>query len=1170
MGNRKLSSSLGTWLALACLISFMPLKTFAYTVGQVIVYDNTTYVVSSIDDQYNYVTCIGTTKSGTVSIPATFTSGDVTCEVTKVAYQSVDESNGRSCHFSDVTQLSLPNTVTYFGTILSSKKLSRVAIPESCTQIVAPFDNTTWIPTIILTGSNPNYVLDNGILYNKDKSKLIAVPSNLEFTDGTFTVPEGVWGIERGAIINNSSLVTLSLPSTLSSVDNNGWPGAISHCENFTTITGADNENFSYTDGLLIDDSGELMIYPEGRKTENYKLPDDVLGIGKYAFYNPLYLKSIDLNNVEGVYGSPAFYACTKLTSITFGSNVEQISDGAFGNCTALESYSVDGDNQYYKSVSGVLFTKDGKTLIAYPAQRDAGDDEEYTIPDGTEKVGKNAFMGAQRLQVVDIPTSLKTIGNGAFSYVPYLEDVNFMKPSNVTSIETWAFRNCDRLNHITLPASLTELQSNVFQDCDNLYSVKVEDGSQLKNIVGNAFSNLKSLEHFSFNGSSVLTSIGSNAFSNCTKLESIEIPATVTTINTNAFQGCSSMTEVTFAENASITKIGAGAFANCGLESIEIPTSVVTIEAEAFNNCDALTRVDLSANTTDVSPQAFIGCSNLTTFTVASGNPTYSAVKGYLLSKDKTTLVIFPAGKANDNVTLLPPSLTSIGDYAFYHCDNLTNVVIPKKVTKIGKRAFGYCDNLNFVTFLCDEKITDIPEYSEAETGFTDATNNITAFDNGYNRDDQYNAFKHIKISVRKDLADQYMLSDHYYTHFDSIETSFKSYNINSDIRPSSNDNNYDEYMPVSSKSVMLLSVSPDKSFQTYVVNSDVKVGSGSKSISHGQVSMISDYAFEGTDIYEVVVPKTVMYIGAMAFITDVERTTSNGTETIKPKGSNIKDIVFCGDMLTDFQLATQDFELSSNYNEFTSDQRIYVRKSQLSDFQTAMPAFSSQISYKIPGVSISKTYGSFDREFDTDFTEYFNENNSNGIRVAAFSGSGTRLVDASAHVYAVRLTSVDELGGKTGDYGYVPASTPVLLKVLGNTATPSDFWYTIGEDQGKYTVNHSDMAGATINGKTYDLDLDNEWYYVLSGGALHPITTSTFTLPVHKAWLVIDKPEEDSEAKVVFEFGDGETTGISGITAAEDNAAFDGKTYNLNGQRVSKATKGIYLRNGKKFVVK
>lgn len=236
------------------------------------------------------------------------------------------------------------------------------------------------------------------------------------------------------------------------------------------------------------------------------------------------------------------------------------------------------------------------------------------------------------------------------------------------------------------------------------------------------------------------------------------------------------------------------------------------------------------------VDARAFKGCTNLNNFTVDSGNAYYSAVNGYLLNKDKTSLVVFPPAKAHENMTLLPPSITSIGDYAFYECTNLTNVTIPQKVTKIGQRAFGLCDKLNHVTILCESMI------SPGNIPYTD--NNTVAFDNGTNRSDKYNAFSHITISVRKNLLSTYQ-NNSYYTQFKGGA---------SGIDPSLS------------------------------------------------VAAVGDYAFQGapSSVNEVVLRNDVDYIGAMAFVTS----TSTSGSTVKPLGSTIKDVVFCG---------TPSFQLSS-----------------------------------------------------------------------------------------------------------------------------------------------------------------------------------------------------------------------------------------------------------------
>jgi hypothetical protein len=92
-----------------------------------------------------------------------------------------------------------------------------------------------------------------------------------------------------------------------------------------------------------------------------------------------------------------------------------------------------------------------------------------------------------------------------------------------------------------------------------------------------------------------------------------------------------------------------------------------------------------------------FIECTNLTSITVDNANANYSSLDGVLFNKNQTTLITFPGGKGG-SYTTIPNSVTSIGDYAFNQCTNLTSVVIPNSVTSIGDSAFRECTNLTSV----------------------------------------------------------------------------------------------------------------------------------------------------------------------------------------------------------------------------------------------------------------------------------------------------------------------------------------------------------------------------------------------------------------------------------------------------------------------------------------
>lgn len=704
----------------------------------------------------------------------------------------------------------------------------------------------------------------------------------------------------------------------------------------------------------------------------------------------------------------------------------------------------------------------------------------------------------------------------------------------------------------VTLPSKVKSLDKP-FDGCSALETINVPDGSLLEKISSNSFSNNKKLKHFNFEGSCQLKEIESDAFAYLPELESFKFPKTVKTIRINAFRGCKGMTTAEFPDDAEIETIGQGAFADCGLTKFTVPKNVNEIKREAFNKCEALTVVNISDKTTKISPEAFKSCFKLTDINVSKDNTVYSSVDGYLLSKDKTTLKIFPAGKANDRFTLLPPSITTIGEYAFYNCTVLKNVVIPNLVTKIEKRAFGLCKNLNLITFLCD-KVIDPSNINQAQ--------NYMAFDDGSQTNGK-SMFDNITIHVRKELYDEYNSKDFYKKFKGVIEQSF--------------DVGTEEYIPVSETIVdMLKTKSTD---HTFVLPTSIKHPVSGKEY---QVNLIGDYAFQhATDkVKEVVVKKNIAYIGAKAFVTDLVN-----------RKSTVENVFFLESEPTKKMLSTTRFELDetqTDYSEFASTTNIYVKKSALEKYKSAwkkevynIPThdykpspfdFTKQLSYKIPGVTIAKKYGTFAREFDTDFSIYNAENGNSNVAafVAKISNVEPGAGDYGTSAYHVRMTSVDVNGGVSDHYGYVPAETGVLLKVLDKEATSADFFYTIGEkDDNKYTITDNVMHGIIVNSSNVSPTSSGGPVYVISkqNGSFRKLTQTIAEFPIHKAYAVISGVP--AGAKITFSFSDDESS-TTGIMSVDAEKPADNVYYNLNGQRVTTPQRGIFIQNGRKVIVK
>ena len=201
------------------------------------------------------------------------------------------------------------------------------------------------------------------------------------------------------------------------------------------------------------------------------------------------------------------------------------------------------------------------------------------------------AFYESTNVENLILPNTLTTIGASMFSESA-LKSV--IIPNGVTTIESHAFDECKALISIEIPASVETIEQWAFCDCSSMKTVTFGKDSRLKKIgtseYGGSFMRCTALTSIEIPAN--VETIGPSTFFGCTSLTAIEIPASVTTIGESAFKGCSSLTTVTFEKGSQLKTIAGGyrgsdyygAFTSCtALTSIEIPASVETIEATAF-----------------------------------------------------------------------------------------------------------------------------------------------------------------------------------------------------------------------------------------------------------------------------------------------------------------------------------------------------------------------------------------------------------------------------------------------------------------------------------------------------------------------------------------------------------------------------------------------------------
>ncbi|MDR0958624.1 MAG: leucine-rich repeat domain-containing protein, partial [Clostridiales bacterium] len=144
----------------------------------------------------------------------------------------------------------------------------------------------------------------------------------------------------------------VTIPNSVTEISDNAFYG----CESVTSVTIPNS----------VTKIGEAA-FSDCINLESVTIQNSATSIGKIAFRNCISLKSVTMDGVTSI-GDYAFYGCTNLPSINIPSSVTSIGDAAFANCGSLSYISVDSNNQYYKSIDGVLFNKAGTTLICYPA----------------------------------------------------------------------------------------------------------------------------------------------------------------------------------------------------------------------------------------------------------------------------------------------------------------------------------------------------------------------------------------------------------------------------------------------------------------------------------------------------------------------------------------------------------------------------------------------------------------------------------------------------------------------------------------------------------------------------------------------------------------------------------------------------------------------------------
>ena len=446
---------------------------------------------------------------------------DIPDKVTKIGGDAFNNcTNLKTININKTSNLeSIGNTA--FDNCLSLESIylpSKISSMPSYNNSPVAFSGCSSLKSINVDENNKIYSSEDGILFNKDKTRLIKYPINMvkgywagpiyqSYVPNSYTIPDTVTTIGYGAFTDVTNLKVIIIPNSVTSL----LPSAFSG----TGITSIELPESIKTIGIT--------AFARCKNLEYVKIPSTINNIDLYAFRQCTNLKKVIIpESVTNIHSSNPFEECEDVVIYCkVGTTAEQY---AKNHNIEHILYNESGDFEYAINANGTI------TIIGYngtaeeievPNKIDGkivtelGDKVFYnktnlkkiTLPEGITNIGNYTFENCISLVTINIPATVRTIGKRAFNGCTDLTDI--IIPEGVNTINEGTFSGCMKLSNIRLPNTITSIGDDVFSSCMAMKEFIVPDG---------------------------VVAIGSNTFYQCLNLEKIRIPESVVSFGENIF----------------------------------------------------------------------------------------------------------------------------------------------------------------------------------------------------------------------------------------------------------------------------------------------------------------------------------------------------------------------------------------------------------------------------------------------------------------------------------------------------------------------------------------------------------------------------------------------------------------------------------------------------------